>query len=90
MKKVSKEDLLNGWLKYHNTTVDEVISKHPKEVLESPDWFNLYPVTQVQHEEWLAWAKEYTKKKTGVRGTRFDRAWWMVYLDVSPKVINTP
>ena len=31
MKQVSREDLLNGWLKYHNTTVEEVIKTHPKE-----------------------------------------------------------
>lgn len=86
MRKVNREDLLNGWLKYHNTTVAEVITKHPKEVLDSPDWFKLYPCTQEQHDEWLTWAKEYTKKVTGIRGLLFDKSWGFVYLDCAPYV----
>jgi len=36
MKKIpSREELLDLWLsKYHGTNVQEVIAKHPKEVLE--------------------------------------------------------
>jgi len=46
---VSREDLLNGWLRYHNTNVDEVLKKHTKDELLSPDWFKLYPCTQEQY-----------------------------------------
>ena len=45
MKNISREHLLNGWLKYHNITVEELLQKHTKEELQSPEWFKLYPCT---------------------------------------------
>ena len=88
MKQVSREDLLNGWLKYHNTTVEEVIKTHPKEVLENPDWFKLYPCTQQQHDEWVTWAKAYTKKVTTYPKPIIERGWGLIYLDCAPYVKN--
>jgi len=90
MRKVDRKDLLNGWLKYHNTNVDEVIAKHPKEVLEHSDWFKLYPVTQEQSDEWEKWAKEHIKKVTKLPKKSIDRGWGMVYLDCTPNVIEDP
>ena len=88
MKQVNREDLLNGWLKYHNTTVEEVIKKHPKEVLESAEWFKLYPVTQEQEDEWVNWAKKHIKKVTKLSNAIIERSWGLVYLDCSPYVDN--
>jgi len=82
----SREDLLNGWLKYHNTTVEEVVANHPKEFLENPDWFKSYPVTQEQHDEWVEWAEEYLRKTTGLSKKLLQRSWGMVYLDCAPYV----
>lgn len=86
MKKVERNDLLNGWLRYHSTTVEEVIAKHPKEVLESVEWFKLYLVTQEQHDQWVIWAKDYIKKVTKLSKETIERSWWLVYLDCSPSV----
>ena len=86
MKQVSREDLLNGWLKYHSTTVEEVIKKHPKEILESAEWFKLYPCTQEESDEWEKWAKEYTRKITKVSKKYLEQAWWSIYLNCSPYV----
>lgn len=86
MKQVNREELLNGWLKYHNTTVEEVIKKHPKEVLDSPEWFKLYPCTQEQCDEWEKWAKEYTRKITKVSKQYLNKFWWSINLDCSPYV----
>ena len=86
MKKVDRDDLLNGWLKYHNTNVKEVINSHPKEVLEDPDWFKLYPVTQEQHDEWVAWAKAFIKKETKSSKAMLERGWGLVYVNCSPYV----
>jgi len=86
MKKANREDLLNGWLKYHNTTVVEVISKHPKEVLESSDWFKLYPCTQEQCDEWVVWAKKHIKEITKYPKRIIERGWGLVYLDCAPYV----
>ena len=33
MKQVNREDLLNEWLRYHNTTAQEVAEKHLEEVV---------------------------------------------------------
>ena len=86
MKQVSREDLLNGWLKYHNTTVAEVVSKHPKEVLESADWFKLYPCTREEENKWVIWAKKYIKKATKYPDSMIERGWGLVYLDCAPYV----
>lgn len=86
MKQVSREDLLNGWLKYHNTTVEEVVKKHPKEVLQSTEWFKLYPCTQEQADEWEKWAKDYVRKVTKCSKKYLEQAWWSIYLNNSPYV----
>ncbi|MEX0595703.1 MAG: hypothetical protein WD512_04315 [Candidatus Paceibacterota bacterium] len=84
MKKLTRDDLLNWWLKkYHNTTVKEVVENNPKEVLDSPSWFELYPVTQEQCDEWEEWAdKELRRTKTIVG----KRGWGFIYLDCAPYV----
>ena len=86
MRQVERNDLLNGWLKYHGTTVEEVIAKHPKEVLESTEWFKLYPVTQEQCNEWEKWAKDFIKKETKYPNKVIERGWGMVFLDVAPYI----
>ena len=86
MKKVNREDLLNGWLNYHNTNVDEVLKKHTKDELLSPDWFKLYPCTQEQYNEWETWAKEYTRKVTKLSNRMINKVWWSVVLDCAPYV----
>ena len=86
MKKVNREDLINGWLRYHNTNVDEVLNKHTKDELLSPDWFKLYPCTQEQYNEWEAWAKEHTRKVTKLSNRMINKLWWSVVLDCAPYV----
>jgi len=87
MKQVDRTVLLDWWLqKYHNTNCSEVIRLHPKEVLESPDWFKLYPVTEEQEQEWIKWAKSYIKKETKMSKLLLERQWPYVYLDCSPYV----
>lgn len=88
MKKPSREDILNGWLKYYDTTIGEVKTLHDEELLKSPDWFKLYPVTQEQHDEWVIWAKEYIRKVTKMSKKFIDRGWGMVYLDCAPNIIK--
>lgn len=87
MKQVSREDLLNGWLKYHNTTAQEVVEKHPEEA-KTPSWFALYKVTPEQHDEWVKWAKAFIKKETKISKELLDRQWGMIYLDCSPSVMQ--
>jgi hypothetical protein len=71
------------WLKkYHNTNSAEVIKNHPEES-KSGEWFELYPCTQEQGDEWKKWAKQ-EFKKAGIRTTGM--AYALMVLDCSPKV----
>lgn len=86
MKNISREHLLNGWLKYHNITVEELLQKHAKEELQSPEWFKLYPCTQEQCDEWEVWAKKYIKKVTKLSNRIINNNWGLIYLDCSPYI----
>ena len=92
-KQLKDVDLINWWLKkYHNTNIEQVKKEHP-EWLKDPekhtrDFYSSYMVTEEQHDEWEKWAKEYTKKVTGLSKRIIDRSWWQVYLNTSPQVIN--
>lgn len=83
--KTTRDEILNGWLKYHNTNVDEVVEKYPEEI-KSSDWFKLFPCTQEQCDEWEKWAKDLLKKKDKLRNWEIDRMWGMIYLDCAPYV----
>ena len=86
MKTVDREELMDWWLsKYHNTNCKEVVEKHPEEV-KSPDWFELYPCTQEQCDEWEKWAKAYIKKELKISKALLDRRWPLTYLDTAPYV----
>jgi hypothetical protein len=87
MKKVNGDDLLNGWLKkYHNTTVEEVAKNYPPEVIQSPKWFKLFPVTQQEHDEWEKWALDYIRGVTRLSKRAIAKGWPLVYLDTAPYV----
>lgn len=83
--KTTRDDILNGWLKYHNTNVEEVVEKYPEEI-KSPEWFKLFPCTQEQCDKWENWAKDLLKKKDKLRNWEIDRMWGFIYLDCSPYV----
>jgi hypothetical protein len=86
MIKVSRVDLINGWLKYHNTNVELVQKMHTPEELEN--WFDLYPCTKQQGEEWEAWAIDYIHKKTRVAKRYIKRKFGLINLDCGPKIID--
>ena len=92
-KKVNIEDLINWWLeKYHDTNLDKVLEDNPewKENLQthSREFYQKYAITKKQHDEWLQWAQDYTKKVTGIKGKLFDKNWCWVYLDCAPSIIK--
>ena len=85
-KEVDRNHIINGWLKYHNLTVDELVKIETKEFLQSPEWFKKYAVTQEQHDEWVAWAKDYIHKETRLSKKMIEKGWWSVYLDIAPSI----
>jgi hypothetical protein len=88
MKEISIDELQNYWLtKYHNTNVNDILLKHPEEAKTSK-WYDLFPVTQEQHDEWEIWAKEYIRKKTKSSKKSIERNWCWIHLDASPNIIK--
>lgn len=83
-KKLSREDLLDRWLLFHNTSTKELIKKHPKEILESPKWFSLYPVTEEQYDEWVRWSKKRLKKQYS--NIEIKKHWGWISLDCAPNI----
>lgn len=82
----SQEEIMNMWLKYNNTTVKEIIAKHPHEILEFPDWFMLYPVTQEQDIEWRKEVRTLLNKKYKISKRMINRGWWVIELQIAPYV----
>jgi hypothetical protein len=86
-KQLSELDLINLWMtKHFNTTYQEELLKNPPEVMQSSDWYRLYPVTQQQHDEWEVEAKEVFRKHFKLKKTSVNRYWGLTYLNTSPYV----
>ena len=79
-----------GYKKYHNITIEEIVEKYPKEILESPEWFKLFPCTQEQHDEWVEETKQLLKKKYKLNKWMIERGWGFLYLNTSPYVSDSP
>lgn len=92
--KLTEEDLINWWLeRYHNTNLKEVQALHPDWRSDNPEYspwmfYDAYPCTQAQHDEWLVWAKEKFAKHFRLTKKQVDRHFALTYLNVSPKVIE--
>ena len=81
------DDIRDLWLqKYHNTNTKELVEKLPEEVRMSPKWFELYPCTQEQYNEWVIEAKAYLKKHTKWGNHYINRSWPFISLDAAPYV----
>ena len=83
--KLTQDDLINVWLKdYFDTTLEEEYAKQPW--TDSREFYARYRVTQAQHDEWNAKAKEMFKKALRLNKYSADRFWGLTYLNTSPSV----
>jgi len=87
-KKIDPNEIYNYWLKFHNTTVEDVIKKHPK-LTKTSEWFKKYKVTQEQHDDWEKWCFNYVKNITKLPKKTIKRLWWTIYLNYAPSVKNS-
>jgi hypothetical protein len=62
MKKLTAEEVVNAWLKYHGKTVQDVLKELPNSLVD-PSWFDNYQVTKEQHQEWREWVIKELKKR---------------------------
>ena len=87
------EELLDLWLvKYYNVTMQKVKEDNP-EWMKNPqehtrDFYEKYPVTQEQLDEWEKEAKKLLNKKYKMSKCMIDKGWWSVYLNCAPSVIK--
>ena len=85
--KLTEKEIYNYWLKHHNIDVDYLIAHEP-ELIKTPEWYDKYPVTQEQHDEWYNWVigrimkEKKCSRKIAVRLFTFD------YLNLAPAVIS--
>jgi hypothetical protein len=90
MKKVDPIVLIDGWLKYHNTSYAQVLKENPEWEVNphehTREFLNKYKVTQEQHDQWEEWAKAYCKKVTKCTKSYLNRAWGLTYLNVAPMI----
>jgi len=91
-QKLTADDILNWWLaKYHNTSIDRVFKDHPEWDVHSKDWnsrvfYEAYPVTQEQHDEWYEWVITTLMKEKGMGRKNTERNFSFVYLNTAPSV----
>ena len=91
-KQLTSDHLINWWLeKYHHTNMDKVVAEN--NWIIDKDWdsrvfYDRYPVTQQQCDEWERWAILEVAKfnRLGVKYVK--RMFWPIYLNCSPKVIR--
>ncbi len=88
MKTYNGNELVNGWLKYHNTTIEEVFEKYPHYREDNRQFYQDYAVTPEQNAEWLQWAKNKLKKDLKLTKKQLELNWPWVYLDCSPRIIE--
>lgn len=91
-KELTEKDIINYWLeKYHNTNMDKIASEHPDWRNDNPEYnscifYEAYPVTQEQHDEWRAWLLKKLMWFTGMGKKYCERAMWAVYLNTAPNI----
>lgn len=84
--KLTNNDIIEYWLlKFHGLTVKELMEKEP-ELVKSPTWFQNYPVTQEQHDDWVQWAIKSISKDQKLSKKYVSRNWQLIYLDTAPTV----
>jgi hypothetical protein len=94
MKELTEEHLIDWWLnKYHNTSLKKIREEHPEWGDHNPEYtshifYDAYPVTQEQHDEWCEWAKKEVKKYFKLSKIGLNKSFGFIYLNTSPKVMK--
>lgn len=85
---LSQEDLVDLWLKkYYGITLKEAFEKEPWE--DSREFYDRYPCTQEQHDEWNKEAKALFKKALKLNQNSADRSWVFTYMLTAPIVLES-
>jgi hypothetical protein len=89
MKKLTRDDMMDWWLKkYHDTTCAEILKAHP-EMLETDmsDWFyKTYAVTKAEHDEWYRWVIDALAKERKISKRATKRLFVWEDMDLAPSI----
>ena len=87
MKLPTEDELRDIWLKkYHDTTSQEIVKKYPRELTSSAKWFDLFPCTQEQNDEWTKECKELLRTKYKIPKRMLEVNWPYIYLNCCPNI----
>lgn len=84
--KIDGNYIINQWLKYHNTTIEEVFKNYPNYKDNNRQFYLDYAITQKQHDDWEIWAKDYVKKHSKLSNAILKHDWPWLYLNVAPSI----
>ena len=84
---LTESEFYNAWLKYHNTTIEELIEKEP-ELMKTVEWYNKYAVTQEQHDEWYEWAIKRLCSYYRCGRKYAQRSFTFNYLNLAPNIVK--
>jgi hypothetical protein len=83
--KLTADNIINWWLKkYHNTTLEEAYAKEPW--TDSRVFYERYPVTKEQHDEWHEWMITALMKDTKMSRKYVERSSPFIYLNCAPNI----
>lgn len=83
--KITEDDLINGWMvKYHGLSLAEAYERQPW--TNEKEFYDRYPVTQEQHDEWREWMYATLTKETKLPRKYVERSGSFIYLNCSPKI----
>ena len=87
-KEPTLDDLINGWLTpYHNTTIEQVEKEWVGEK-NSRAFYQKYPVTQEQHDEWYDWVIDLLSKHFKYSKKFIKKEFCFMYLNCAPNIIK--
>ena len=91
-KKLTLDEIVNYWLeKYHGITVAQVREEHPDWTERNPMYssrifYETYPCTEEQHDEWREWLVKALMKETRMGRKYVEKGIWGIYLDTAPMI----
>lgn len=83
--KLDADKVRDYWLKWHDTSCEKLREEQP-ELIQTPEWFKHYPVTQAQHDEWYRWVIHELRKETKLPLKAVQRMFQFEYLNLAPSV----
>ncbi len=81
--KLTEDDIVEWWLfKYHGIHLKDAYE--PKWGNDPKPFYDKYPVTREQYDEWYAWLVKSLMKESGTGKKRTEGGLWPILLTLAP------